>query len=348
VVRFVSWLRQLPTLLGCGFLLGLLNACGPVHAGAPLAPAVPGRTTAAVPSRVAAGVTLGATPLGGLDPRAARTAIEGLTATLAVPPQNAYVDPSTRGIVPGLNGWRLDVPATLQRALTAPAGSDIAPVLQPVPPAVTPRDLPPLPIYHASRQRYAVAFLINVAWGESHLPAMLSTLSRLHAPATFCLVGRWAEQHPELVHAITAASRAAATPFAFCNHGYRDHGWQGLDEAQAAASIAQADAVIARLTGTKPLYFSPHKGEFNPAVLRASRAQGHELVLWSVDTIDWQHPSPGRILDRVLGRLQPGDIVLMHPTATTAAALPALIAGARAKGLRLETLNQLLSPERTT
>jgi peptidoglycan/xylan/chitin deacetylase (PgdA/CDA1 family) len=159
------------------------------------------------------------------------------------------------------------------------------------------------------------------------------------------LVGQWAAQHAALVHQMQATGIQAGTPYAFCNHGYRDHGWALLGLAQAGNSIRQADAVIERLTGSKPLYFSPHKGEFNAAVLEASRQAGHELILWSLDTIDWRHPSPSAMRDRIVSRVQPGDIILMHPTAETVQALPEMIAGIRAKGLRLTTLNQLLGTQ---
>ena len=69
------------------------------------------------------------------------------------------------------------------------------------------------------------------------------------------------------------------------------------------------------------------------------------LVLWSLDTIDWQHPSPSTIRQRILSRVQPGDIILMHPTAETVQVLPEMIAGIRAKGLQLVTLNQLLGTQ---
>ena len=69
------------------------------------------------------------------------------------------------------------------------------------------------------------------------------------------------------------------------------------------------------------------------------------LVLWSLDTIDWRQPSAGTIVRRVVPRLQPGDIILMHPTAPTVTALPRIVAGIRAAGLEPVTLDQLLSPQ---
>jgi peptidoglycan/xylan/chitin deacetylase (PgdA/CDA1 family) len=68
------------------------------------------------------------------------------------------------------------------------------------------------------------------------------------------------------------------------------------------------------------------------------------LVLWSRDTIDWQQPTVAKVLERVVGRARPGDIVLMHPTAVTVEALPAMIEGLRAKGLPPMTIGRLIDP----
>lgn len=320
----------------------LLAGCGGLHAASPRQGPAP---VAAARRTVAPGVTIGGRAVGGLDAAATHAVLKLLASEVDVPARDAYIDPATQGAVPGIDGVALDVQATWQRLWQARGGTAVTPVLVRVPPAVGLAALPPRPIYHASRHRYAVAFVINVAWGGEYLPSMLATLARLHAAATFCLVGRWAEQHSADVHAIVASARQATDPVSFCNHGYTDHDWLGLTQSQAATSIARADRVIAALTGTKPLYFSPHKGEFNEAVLQASREEGHALILWSLDTIDWRKDATAeRILNRVLGRIQGGDIVLMHPTAPTAEALEALVTGVRAKGLRLVTLDALLSP----
>jgi peptidoglycan/xylan/chitin deacetylase (PgdA/CDA1 family) len=222
----------------------------------------------------------------------------------------------------------------------------VAPVLRPLPAAIALRDLPPAPIYHGPRSRRAVSLLINVAWGEQYVDSLLTTLAHANAAATFCLVGRWAEEHPALVGEMAALARQRGL-VSFCNHGARDHGWALLGQGQALASIRGADATIDRLTGSVPAYFAPHRGEYNPAVLAAARQSGHELVLWSLDTIDWRPGSTAAGIEaRIAARLQPGDIILLHPTAATAQALSAVIAEVRARGLDLVTLDQLLSPTR--
>lgn len=283
----------------------------------------------------ASGVTLGGVDVTGwtvADLRSYLAAANPVTA-----PVDARVDPDTQGLLPGLDGITVDVGATVDRVLSAPAGTGVAPVLGLVPAARQLADLPPGPVYRGNPGKQAVAFLINIAWGDPYVPSLLSELHAAQAPATFCLVGSWAQSHGDLVR------QMAADGFDFCNHGYTDHSWAGIGEAAAEGSIRRADAAIEALTGRRPVLFSPHKGDFNAAVLAAVAATGHTLVLWSRDTIDWQNPPVYRLLERTAGRAQAGDIVLMHPTAVTVQALPAMIRAIRDKGLRILSVSDLLS-----
>ncbi len=326
------------------WLLIAVLAAGAAGCTAPWSP----RTQAPRGTRgvVAPGVRVAGRLLGGMTAADAEQLILGLSPELHRAPQNAYRDPDTRGLVPGVDGVRLSVAATLRAALAAGRGQSVAPVMEPLSPSIQLRDLPPAPIYNGRPQRRAVAFVINVAWGDQYIPGMLKTLAAEKVPVTWCLVGRWAEQHPDLVREMVQTGQEAGTPYTFCNHGYRDHGWALLNQQQALESITQADRVIAGLTGAPPLYFSPHRGEYNEAVLAASRQAGHDLVLWSLDTIDWRNPPASVEQMRIVTRAKAGDIVLMHPTASTAEALAGMIQGVRGKGLALVTLDRLLSRER--
>ncbi len=331
-----SWVA----VLAMAVIVLVSGGCGR-HAGAPAPAPRPAQ------GHVATGVRVGGQSVGGMTASDAAAVIRGLAADADRMPRDAYVDPNTHGLVPGVAGVRLNVAATLREVLAARRDADLSPITESLTPAVNLSDLPPAPIYNGSPTRPEVAFVINVAWGEPYIPGMLRTLAAERAPVTFCLVGRWAEAHPDLVRAMVTAGQHAGTPYAFCNHGYRDHGWALLSQAQAYASITAADRVISGLTGASPLYFSPHRGEFNPAVLAASRRTGHDLVLWSLDTIDWKNPPAAEMRERIVSRAKAGDIVLMHPTAPTEQALAGMIQGVRAKGLKLVTLDTLLASNGT-
>jgi peptidoglycan/xylan/chitin deacetylase (PgdA/CDA1 family) len=81
------------------------------------------------------------------------------------------------------------------------------------------------------------------------------------------------------------------------------------------------------------------------AVVRSAARQGLRTLIWSVDTRDWQRPSPAIIAKRALAA-RAGDVILLHDgggdRSRTVAALPRILRGLRARGLRVVTASQLL------
>jgi len=47
--------------------------------------------------------------------------------------------------------------------------------------------------------------------------------------------------------------------------------------------------------------------------------------MWSKDTIDWRDNDPDLIYFRATNNIMNGDMILMHPTAHTLAALPRIL-----------------------
>lgn len=267
-----------------------------------------------------------------------RQLLEAWAKEIRQAPVDASLDPATRGRVPELNGLEVDVDATLERLRVAAPGERVPLVYREVAPAVRLRDLPAGPVYHGNPGKHAVAFAVNVAWGEAFLPDMLRTLERKGVKATFFLVGQWAEEHPEAAMAIAAAGHEIAS------HGYSAVAFDRLAAAEAADQIERAREAIRNATGREPTLFSPHKGAFNPDLLRVAAGKGYETVLWSLDTVDWMKPGVDRMVYRILSGAHNGAVILMHPTDQTAAALEPMIEGLRRKGYRIVTVGTLLSP----
>ena len=71
-------------------------------------------------------------------------------------------------------------------------------------------------------------------------------------------------------------------------------------------------------------------------------------MLWDVDTNDWRGPSASAITQRAVGGARKGSIILMHTKPNSAAAMPAIIRGLKAKGLRPVGLGELFSAGRPT
>ncbi|OAT85884.1 polysaccharide deacetylase family protein [Desulfotomaculum copahuensis] len=192
------------------------------------------------------------------------------------------------------------------------------------------------PVYQGSAEQKEVALTVNVFWGEEYLPRMLAILKEENAPATFFIGGQWAEQFPRMVQEIAGQGNEIG------NHGYSHPHPDQLSVAGNLNDIRRAEEILAKINGSRPQLYAPPYGEHGPAVLEASRDAGCRTILWSVDTIDWQKPSPEVISQRVLGKVHNGAIILMHPTAPTVEALPGLIKELKKQGYHLVTISTML------
>lgn len=147
-------------------------------------------------------------------------------------------------------------------------------------------------IYQGNTGKKVVAICVNVDWGEEYIPAMLEEFKKAQAQVTFFVTGSWAEKNPELLKQMSEAGHSIQ------NHAYKHVHFSSLSDAEAQAQIKKAEAVIEKIIGKKTRFFAPPYGEQNDRLVKAAGEIGYELIMWSVDTIDWQKPSPQTIVKR--------------------------------------------------
>jgi peptidoglycan/xylan/chitin deacetylase (PgdA/CDA1 family) len=164
-------------------------------------------------------------------------------------------------------------------------------------------------------------------------PEILAILVRLHAKATFFEEGRHVHGREALMNEILASGDEIG------NHTYDHPEYPGNGE------LASTNRLIRAATGFEPCLFRPPYGLIDQKVTAAARRNHLEMVLWSVDSTDDHHPGAGAIRARTLAAARPGSIVLMHDGGhhpQTVRALPGVIRGLQARGLRLVTVTELL------
>jgi peptidoglycan/xylan/chitin deacetylase (PgdA/CDA1 family) len=176
--------------------------------------------------------------------------------------------------------------------------------------------------------------------------SVLSTLDATGVPATFFLTGRFVQSYPQ-------TSRAIAARGVLGNHTMTHPHLTQLTSAAVRDEVEDAETAIRATTGTpaKPWFRFPY-GEYDTRTLGVINNLGYAAVGWTVDTLGWKGRSgAGTIADivaRVLAKLQPGEIVLMHlgaaPDGSTldADALPTLIAALRHAGYSFVTVETML------
>ncbi len=172
-----------------------------------------------------------------------------------------------------------------------------------------------------------IAITCNVAWGEEFLPEMLEILKEKNVTITFVILGEWAETRRAELKTIAQAGHELG------NHGYYHVNHSGLSAERVKQEITRTAELIKETTGITPTIFSPPSGDCDEESVNAAKEAGQTVILWSIDTIDWRRDGKDAILKRVFRDPKAGDIILMHPTRDTVAALPEIIDGLVARGL---------------
>jgi peptidoglycan/xylan/chitin deacetylase (PgdA/CDA1 family) len=185
----------------------------------------------------------------------------------------------------------------------------------------------------AGSRRADVALTFDDGPSFNQTPAILAILNRLHARATFFEEGQHVRGREALMNEILASGDEIG------NHTYDHPRYPGNGE------LASTDRLIREATGFEPCLFRPPYGLIDSKVSAAARRNRLEMVLWSLDSGDDHHPGAAAIRATTLAEARPGSIVLMHDGGhhpQTVRALPGVIRGLRARGLRLVTVTTLL------
>ncbi len=257
-----------------------------------------------------------------------------------LPPINASVDKVWKAI-PGLNGLEVDIEASYEKMRKEGTFLERKLVYKEIPPEIHLSDLPPTPIYRGNPEKQMVTLLVNVAWGNEYLPSMLKIMKAHNIKSTFFLDGSWTKKNPSLAKMIVDEGHEIG------NHAYSHPDLKKLTKARIKEEINKTNEVIQATLDIKPKWFAPPSGSYRQDVVDIARNMDMYTILWTVDTVDWRNPEPSAMANRVLQKVEPGSMILMHPTASATGGLEQLITGLKAKGYQISTVSNLLSEERT-
>jgi peptidoglycan/xylan/chitin deacetylase (PgdA/CDA1 family) len=168
---------------------------------------------------------------------------------------------------------------------------------------------------------------------------ILQILKQNDVTATFFMIAGQAERRPALARAVAEAGMTVA------NHSLTHPMMSRMSFSRVSQQILNANRAIEKATRQRPKYFRPPGGSISPHMEPILAKQGMKMVLWDVDTLDWQKPPVTSILDRVRKGARPGSVILMHDgggdRSKTVEALPYVIQMLRKEGFYFVTLDAL-------
>lgn len=243
--------------------------------------------------------------------------------------------------IPGYNGLVVDKESTYRVAKKKGRKNPAYWIMKEKKPKVTLDDLGSLPIYRGNENKPMAALMVNVAWGTEYLPKFLQILDQKGVSATFFLDGSWLKKHPEMAREIKRRGHELG------NHGYSHPLMSRISEERVQKEISKTEALIRETTGVESRFFAPPAGDFNSVVVKEAGKMGMKTVLWTVDTVDWRpSSSPEWMVQQVRNKISNGSLILTHPTDRTVKALPQIISTVKQKGIKMGTVNDVLSSKR--
>jgi peptidoglycan/xylan/chitin deacetylase (PgdA/CDA1 family) len=196
---------------------------------------------------------------------------------------------------------------------TVPTTATTAAPPQPVTTAPAPA-LPPafdiehhLPFEAAPDGRRAVVLTFDDGPHAFFTPRVLDVLRDRGVKAVFCVVGQQIATYPQLV------ARIAAEGHALCDHTENhDTHMSQKDPAYVSAMIQHPADMIRDITGRPPTFYRGPGGDLSTYIIERAHQLGMRVIGWSVDPQDYFKPGGSVIQDRIMSRVRPGSVVLMH------------------------------------
>ena len=171
-------------------------------------------------------------------------------------------------------------------------------------------------------------------------PKILEILARYNVPATFFMVGQNIFYYPEAARAVIDAGHEVG------NHTFTHPHIATLNEKGIFEEIGKCEDALEELCEYRPHLLRTPQGALTPSLERCLLEDDYILVLWSIDTRDWDNKSTASIVKAVLERVSSGDIILMHDyisyNSKTPEALEQIVPELLSRGYEFVTVSQLL------
>ena len=192
--------------------------------------------------------------------------------------------------------------------------------------------------YVGSTEEKIIYLTFDAGYENGNTPAILDALKKHRAPATFFLVGNYLKTQPELVRRMVAEGHLVG------NHTLHHYDMDKISDKETfLAELEGVECLYEELIGAPmPRLYRPPQGCYSEQNLKLAQEAGYQTFFWSLAYVDWhedKQPTGEEAFEKLLSRIHPGAIVLLHSTSrTNAEILDELLSEWEAMGYRFEPL----------
>ncbi|MNJ42377.1 Peptidoglycan-N-acetylglucosamine deacetylase [compost metagenome] len=149
---------------------------------------------------------------------------------------------------------------------------------------------------------------------------------------TFFFVGKNVKKYPESIQYVKSNG------YAIGSHGMNHLELTKLSDDKQKYEITQPNELIEELIGEPVILFRPPYGAKDDSVVNIIRGLHHKMVLWDIDTKDWESRDAKKIYNSVAKAGVSGSIILLHESQATIDALPQIIQFLKEQNLEIVNL----------
>ncbi len=198
----------------------------------------------------------------------------------------------------------------------------------------------PAAIYKVNTEQKMVALTFDISWGKQAPEPILDILEQKNTKnVTFFLSGPWARDNADIVR------RMDQMGIEIASHGWKHVNYSQHNDEFVKEQILLTHETLLGITGKEPRLLRTPNGDFNKKTLQIAADLGYMVIQWDTDSKDWMRPGSDKIVENVLSKTYPGDIILLHASDSalqTIDALPHIIDGLRQQGYQIVSVSQLI------
>ena len=171
--------------------------------------------------------------------------------------------------------------------------------------------------YYAKETDEKVIYLtFDAGYENGYTTKILDVLKAHKAPAAFFLVGNYIESSSELVKRMVKEGHIVG------NHTYTHPDMSAISTEEAFSDeLGKMEAAYEKVAGCKmKKYYRPPQGKYSEENLKMAQQLGYKTIFWSLAYVDWyedDQPTREEAFEKLIPRIHPGAIVLLHSTSKT-------------------------------
>ena len=171
-------------------------------------------------------------------------------------------------------------------------------------------------LYRRETQEKVLYLTFDAGYENGNTAPILDALKKHGVKATFFLVGNFLETEPDLVR------RMAAEGHTIGNHTYSHPDMSQIATEDAfRQELEKNESLYRSITGEEMAkLYRPPQGKYSESNLQMAQQLGYHTVFWSLAYVDWyqdDQPTKEEAFAKLLPRVHPGAVVLLHSTSST-------------------------------